>query len=181
MAERLSRQDWIDAGLRALARDGAGALKADVLAKHLGVSRGSFYWHFQDLAAYHQTVIARWREIATQAIIAEIERAGAPADRLRALLRRAFAGGGALEFAMRAWATSDPRAARGIATVDRQRLAYLEALLVAAGQGQGTARRRARLLYWSFLGFVSHRPKDAAGGLQEILEELQFLFLGSKR
>jgi AcrR family transcriptional regulator len=179
MAERLSRQDWIDAGLRALARDGFTALKADVLAKRLGVSRGSFYWHFADLAAFHKAVIGHWRAIATQAVIAEIEPAGGPAGRLRALLRRAFAESPRLEFAMRAWAAADARAARGIAAIDRQRLGYLRNLLETAGIEPGRAASRAQLLYWTFLGYVSQRPDDALRP-QQILDELQVLVLPDK-
>ena len=48
MTKRLSAQAWIDFALATLAREGFEALKADVLAHKLGVSRGSFYWHFKD-------------------------------------------------------------------------------------------------------------------------------------
>ena len=41
MSERLSADDWVKAGLKALAADGFTALKADPLAKALGISRGS--------------------------------------------------------------------------------------------------------------------------------------------
>src|SRR5689334_18004652 len=49
MSDRLAAADWVKAGLKALAADGVGALKADLLAKSLGISRGSFYWHFADI------------------------------------------------------------------------------------------------------------------------------------
>ena len=75
MTKRLSAQDWIDFALKTLAREGFQALKADVLAKQLGVSRGSFYWHFADIGAYHAAVLTRWREIATEQIIAGVEAA----------------------------------------------------------------------------------------------------------
>ena len=52
MTEQLSAGDWISQGLKALAESGFTALKADPLAKAMGVSRGSFYWHFADLAAF---------------------------------------------------------------------------------------------------------------------------------
>ena len=71
MAERLTAQDWIDFALKTLAREGFNALKADVLARKLGVSRGSFYWHFAELRAFHAQVIAHWKQTATEAIIVE--------------------------------------------------------------------------------------------------------------
>ena len=72
MADQLSAQDWLDQGLRTLARDGFTALKAEPLAKTMGVSRGSFYWHFADIAAYHAAVLGRWREVALDNIIADV-------------------------------------------------------------------------------------------------------------
>ena len=64
MTEQLSADDWINAGLKALAKGGFTALKADPLARTMGVSRGSFYWHFADLGAFHAAILKRWREIA---------------------------------------------------------------------------------------------------------------------
>ncbi|MEM8755480.1 MAG: TetR family transcriptional regulator, partial [Pseudomonadota bacterium] len=49
MKQRLSRDDWLAHALGTLAAEGAPALRADRMAKALGVSRGSFYWHFRDL------------------------------------------------------------------------------------------------------------------------------------
>ena len=80
MIERLTAQDWIDFGLTTLARSGFQALKAEILARKLGVSRGSFYWHFADLETFHRQVIEHWRRVATEAIIAgeEIRRMRRP-------------------------------------------------------------------------------------------------------
>src|SRR6202023_1045555 len=103
MTRRLTARDWIACGLATLAREGADALKADVLARKLGVSRGSFYWHFADLDAFHARVIERWKKVATEAIIADIERYRSFDERLDALLRHAFGRGAAVEVRMRAW------------------------------------------------------------------------------
>src|SRR3954467_14580166 len=88
MKDQLSARDWLDAGLKALARDGFTALKADPLAKAMGVSRGSFYWHFADLGAFHAALLKRWREIAAEKIIADVETDSE--EPLKALLRRTF-------------------------------------------------------------------------------------------
>ena len=63
MADQLSAQDWIDEGLKALVKSGFTALKAEPLAKALGVSRGSFYWHFKDIDAFHAAILKRWRDV----------------------------------------------------------------------------------------------------------------------
>ena len=64
MPYQLSVKDWLDQGLKTLAANGAGALKAESLAKAMGVSRGSFYWHFPDIAAFRTAILAHWREVS---------------------------------------------------------------------------------------------------------------------
>src|SRR4051794_10269861 len=72
MTDQLSAKDWLDQGLRTLAASGFTALKAEPLAKAMGVSRGSFYWHFTDLSAFHSALLNHWREIAAEQIIADL-------------------------------------------------------------------------------------------------------------
>ena len=180
MAERLTAQDWIDFALKTLAREGADALKADVLARKLGVSRGSFYWHFAELGDFHARVIARWREIATEAIIAGLARYGAPERRLAALLRAAFSRDAGLEVRMRAWADTNKAAARALATVDRRRRGYIERLLGEAGVARPHAATRAQLLYWAYLGAALGRGKLAGAPLARTVDELMRLALAGQ-
>jgi AcrR family transcriptional regulator len=174
MSERLSADDWVKTGLKALAREGFTALKADLLAKSLGISRGSFYWHFADIGAFQKAVLERWRDITVEAVIAEIDRA-AGGERLRSLLRRAFTADAALEIAVRAWAVSDPGARKMVETVDQRRLAYLEKLLASAGIGTATSVARAHILYWTYLGFALSGRKIARARLRPLLAELAAL------
>src|SRR5262249_40808589 len=126
MEQRLGPMDWIDAGLRALARSGFTALKADILAKSLGVSRGSFYWHFAVVGAFHPAVLQRGREVALENVVAKIE--GTPGDRLQALLRRGFSARLNLESAVRAWGFADQKVRTAVDTVDGERVCYLKNL-----------------------------------------------------
>src|SRR6186997_1456215 len=75
MADQLSAQDWVDLGLKTLAKGGFTALKAEPLAKAMGVSRGSFYWHFADISAFHAAILKHWREIAAEQIMASVDAA----------------------------------------------------------------------------------------------------------
>ena len=75
MVDQLSAQDWLNQGLKTLAKSGFTALKAEPLAKAMGVSRGSFYWHFADIGAFHAAILKQWREIAAEQIIASVEAA----------------------------------------------------------------------------------------------------------
>jgi AcrR family transcriptional regulator len=178
MAERLSAHDWIDFALQTLARDGFHALKADMLARKLKVSRGSFYWHFAELATFHAQVIARWKETATEAIIADLER-HAPAERLDVLLGRAFRHENRLELRMRGWADVNAEAARAVAEVDRRRCGYIERMLIEAGVARPLAATRTELLYWAYLGAALSRSKLVGARLDRAVAELKRIGLGA--
>ena len=172
MADQLSAKDWLDQGLRALARSGFTALKAEPLAKAMGVSRGSFYWHFADIGAYHAAILKHWREVAAEQIIANLEAASGDDNPVQLLLRRAFGTKPALENAVRTWATVDPAARSAVQAIDRRRLGYVEKLLSASGLPADVARPRAQILYWAFLGFaLSDRPLPQARQA-EVIDEL---------
>jgi AcrR family transcriptional regulator len=174
MADQLCAQDWLDQGLKALARDGFTALKAEPLAKALGVSRGSFYWHFADVETFHAAILRHWREVAAERIIADVEAAAGDDSPLQLLLRRVFGERLALENAVRIWATIDPAARAAVHAIDRRRLSYVEGLLQAAGLSTKVARARAQIFYWTFLGFaLSDRalpPSRQAALLDELLQ-----------
>lgn len=169
MAEQLSADDWINQGLKALARGGFTALKADPLAKTMGVSRGSFYWHFADLGAFHAAVLKRWREIAAEQIIADVEATDEP---LKALLRRSFGARLDLERAVRNWAAFDAAAQGAVRAIDRRRIDYIEALLAKRGLAPATAQTRAQILYWTFLGFALSGTPVPAARIQGLIDEL---------
>ena len=133
MTDQLSATDWLDQGLKTLARSGFTALKAEPLAKAMGVSRGSFYWHFADVGAFHAAILRHWREVAAEQIIADLEAASDSDVALPLLLRRAFGARLSLEKAVRTWATFDPAAGAAVQAIDRRRLGYVERLLLASG------------------------------------------------
>jgi AcrR family transcriptional regulator len=172
MTDQLSAKDWLDQGLKVLAESGFTALKAEPLAKAMGVSRGSFYWHFADIGAFHAAVLGHWREVAAEQIIANLEAASGNDNPLQLLLRQAFGGRLALENAVRSWATHDSLARRAVQAIDRRRLSYVEKLLRASGLAPRVARDRAQILYWAFLGFaLSDEPMPRARQ-QAVLDEL---------
>jgi AcrR family transcriptional regulator len=174
MADQLSAGDWLDQGLRTLVEKGFTALKAEPLAKAMGVSRGSFYWHFADVEAFHAEILKYWREIAAERIIADIEAAAEKGDVLQRLLHRVFGERRALENAVRRWALVDPAATAAVRAIDRRRLAYVESLLRNSGIPRDVARTRARILYWAYLGFaLSDRPLPPAQQRAVVTEMLR--------
>jgi AcrR family transcriptional regulator len=169
---QLSANDWLDQGLETLAQSGFTALKAEPLAKAMGVSRGSFYWHFADVGAFHAALLKRWRDTSTEQIIANLEQVADRKDPMHVLLRAAFSGRQPVELAIRTWATVDAAARNAVLAVDKRRLSYIEDLLAAGGFTPVVAQARAQILYWAFLGYTLSdkplpKPRQA-----EILDEL---------
>lgn len=132
---RLSPDDWLCEGFRALAEDGPVALKAEPLARRMKTTKGSFYWHFADVPAFHAAMMARWMGRAAEVMTQVREEMTSPVTGLREL-GRVFVdacdgalGGVSVEPAIRAWARSDKTVADAVARVDNMRLAHLKALL----------------------------------------------------
>ena len=152
MNDRLTKDDWITHGLRTLANDGANALKVGAMATKLKVSRGSFYWHFRDIADFRSQMLRSWQERSTDQVIRELEAAKAEPDRLKHFMKRAFAAKRNLDRAIRSWAAEDKNVAKIVASVDARRVAYIAKMLAAAGVERQRALPRAAFLYWAYLG-----------------------------
>jgi AcrR family transcriptional regulator len=152
MDDRLTKSDWIKHGLRTLASDGANALKVGPMATRLKVSRGSFYWHFRDIADFRSQVLRYWQERTTERVIRDLEAAKGEPDRLKHLIRRAFGTNRSLERAIRSWAAEDKHVAATVAAVDTRRVSYVAKMLIAAGVKSRLAVPRAVFIYWAYLG-----------------------------
>lgn len=172
MSDQLSAQDWVDQGLKTLSKSGFTALKAEPMAKAMGVSRGSFYWHFADISAFHGAILKHWREIAAEQIIAGVEAASADENPLAVLLRRVFGERLTLEHAVRIWASVDPAARAAVQAIDRRRLGYIEGLMTKSGLSEDTARARAQILYWAFLGFAQSDERLPKAQQAAMLDEM---------
>jgi AcrR family transcriptional regulator len=172
MTDQLSASDWLDQGLKVLAQRGFTALKADPLAKAMGVSRGSFYWHFADIGAFHAAILKHWREVAAEQVIAGLETLARDGDPLSLLLNGAFGSRQTLEKAVRSWATVDPKARSAVQAIDRRRIDYIEHMLRQAGVRTDTAAPRAQILYWAFLGHVLSDPPLAPAKQRAVIDEL---------
>lgn len=155
MNDRLTKPEWLKHGLSMLAREGPGALKVGPLADKLGVSRGSFYWHFRNIEDFRSQLLQRWQEISTDQVIDELDARPDDPDRLKDLLRSAFGGQRKLDRAVRSWAAQDRKVAIAVAVVDEKRIARLSRLLAEAGVAREVADHRAVFLYWAFLGQAS--------------------------
>lgn len=180
----MTRQRWTDAALTALADSGVDAVKVETLAASLGVTKGSFYWHFADRLDLLTAMLDRWEERATTRIIDTVDRNGAgdPMDPLRALVRAVFLAdptAARVETAVRAWARTDELAAEAVQRVDARRLTYVAGLLGPLGHTPVSARRRARLLYRTMIGEFLWRtaggPAVTAGDLADLIDVLAWV------
>jgi len=177
MDDRLTKSDWIEHGLRTLASDGANALKVGPMAAKLKVSRGSFYWHFRDIADFRSQILRSWQERTTDRVIQDLEAAKAEPDRLRLLMRRALVAKRSLDRAIRSWAAEDENVASIVASVDARRVAYIAKMLVAAGVENRRALPRAAFMYWAYLGQavvmdprLSSIPASAMDDISDLFE-----------
>lgn len=159
MADRLAAEDWLNAALRALSIHGPSAVRAEALARDLRVTKGSFYWHFADMADFRGRLMKHWRELAYDRFIAAVEHLDDPAARLRLLARMAVTcgdpaiGGPGMEPAMRGWALAEPQVAETVAAVDSLRRVEIERLVLAAGACEGAGLP----LYAAMLGLGAQR------------------------
>lgn len=129
--QRLTRQSWIDAGLDALVQNGPSALAAEPLARGLGATKGSFYWHFKDVPALHDAVVRDWQSRALTQIASALAESGNAEKRLRAFGKYILTD--KQDPAFRAWAQTDQFVAKAVADVDTERLTYLVNLLAHLG------------------------------------------------
>ncbi|MEM1075636.1 MAG: TetR/AcrR family transcriptional regulator [Pseudomonadota bacterium] len=129
--QRLSRQSWVDAGLKALVSKGPSALAAEPLARDLKTTKGSFYWHFKDVPEFQATVVKHWQSEALTSVVAALADSGTAEQRLRRFGQDILTD--KTDPAMRAWARSDKSVANAVAQIDAERLTYVTNLLKHLG------------------------------------------------
>ncbi len=153
--DRLSKSEWLEHGLTTLANAGFTALKADTLCKALGVSRGSFYWHFKNLADFHTTLLNYWQTQQINNTVVNLESGGAtPEEKLTQLFKLSLQGQPALERAIRSWATHNAQVADALRDADEKSMGYIAQLLSETGLPVEIAQQRALVLYLSYIGNV---------------------------
>ncbi len=175
---RTPRSMWIDEGLRALAAGGPDAVRIDLLAKTLGVTRGGFYWHFEDRSALLDEMLDTWERTSTDEVLQLVEAEGGDARRK---IRRA----GALTFsrallpidlAVRDWSRRDPTVAKRLRRVDNRRMEYLRSLFSTFCSDKADVEARCVLAFSLAIGthFIAadYSPRSRADVLELALKRL---------
>jgi AcrR family transcriptional regulator len=169
---RLSRDRWIEAALDALADGGLAAVAVEPLAARLGVTKGSFYWHFHDRDALLAAALDEWEQTGTEGLIQRLDEIPDPRERLAEWARRVLGADKAQLTALHA-AADHPIVAPVLRRTTERRLQYLADLLHEAGVPPATARRRAQLLYSADLGLYQiARALDAQSPTERELRAL---------
>jgi AcrR family transcriptional regulator len=169
-ALKLTRQDWIDRGLKLLADKGVDSVRVEPLAKLMNVTKGSFYWHFKQREDLLAAILQEWIALETTNIIDRVDRLhGDAKTKLLYLFELAIEDDGRVETAIRAWAVNDVKIANDLARIDRLRLAYTRDLFVEAGFAPFEAMVRAHTIYYALIGAATvGMTTDLAERLTEV-------------
>lgn len=145
--------DWAVAALQAVAAGGVENVSVERLAKSLGVTKGSFYWHFADRAALIVAAAEEWERLGTTEVIAALDQIADPKDRLRQLLEVSLGDDlmGPTDTALAAKA-DDPLLGSIVQRVTTTRVGYVESIFVDLGLTPAKAAHRARQTYATYLG-----------------------------
>lgn len=181
---KLGRSEWIEAAFKTLTESGVGSIHVETLAKRLGVTKGSFYWHFKDRTDLLEAVLDKWHD---QYVIAKVDQMGGDSrTRLINLLnvvprkRGSKHLGGSMELAMRSWARYDDQAEGVVAEVDRIRLDFVAEHLRGIGMPEEEIEARAFLIYAYVMcqGIFSFSKEDDT--LEDIHDKVTELLLNGK-
>jgi AcrR family transcriptional regulator len=152
---RLSADDWAQAALDLIAEQGVSAVAVEPLARRLGVTKGSFYWHFPSRDALLQAALERWEVVEQESVFGNLEKVPDPRERLRALLQLV---GHEVKphiiYSELLKALDHPSVQPVIDRVSQRRLEYLVASFRQAGMQRSDAVHRARLTYAAYVGFL---------------------------
>jgi AcrR family transcriptional regulator len=175
---RTPSSSWIEEGLRALAAGGPDAVRIEPLAKALGVTRGGFYWHFEDRSALLDEMLDTWERRSTEEVIERVEREGGDPE---VKARRA----GALTFsdqllpidlAVRDWSRREQAVADRLRRVDNRRMEYLRSQLATVCADEDELEARCMIAFSVAIGnhFIAadHGARSRADVLELVARRL---------
>ncbi len=174
---RLSVDDWARAGLDLLMTEGRSAVKISRLCAHFGVTKGSFYWHFEDfdalMAAIARLYFSQEMDAARGLVMMEEMPPGQRLETMSAMLVESRAWQG--EAAVREWARDDATVAQAVAELDRRILSVVHDAFVELGFSEREARIRSGVLVYAGIGFVYGRSSLPVPTVEEIHDVLALL------
>jgi AcrR family transcriptional regulator len=151
---RTPRSSWIEAGLQALAAGGPDAVRVDLLAKALDVTRGGFYWHFASRQVFLDALLDAWEHRSTDDVLERVEEHGGDArEKVRMAGMLTFSPELLpIDLAVRDWARRDPSVARRLRRVDNRRMEYLRTLIGTFSDDADDVEARGMLAFSLAIG-----------------------------
>ena len=146
---------WINTALHAIGEEGIAAFNVEKLAKRLGVTKGSFYWHFRDRSALIEATMLLWEKKGTDDVIAQLEQIQSAEERLKMLMHSALQNTEHLkiEGILAAAAICKSEGIWGIyQRVDSRRRQYVDSLYQEMGLAPKEAQLWGQLAYSTYLG-----------------------------
>ncbi len=152
---RLNATDWAQAALDLIAEEGVRAVAVEPLARRLGVTKGSFYWHFPSRDALLQAALERWEQVELDEVFAQLEAIDDPRERMRELFRRvAHEVRSHVIYSELVKALDHPVVQPVMQRVSKRRLDYLTLAFRQVGMARAMAQHRAHLTYAAYVGFL---------------------------
>ena len=181
---RTPRSAWVEAALQALASGGPESIRVEALAARLGVSKGGFYWHFDDRAALLKELLDHWEQRVVGDVIAEVEgEPGDPRAKLQHLFELAatFPGLLPVELALRDWSRRDEAVAARLRRVDNRRMDYLRSLFGPICADADDVEARSILAFSLFVGSPFIAAEHPGRSRAQVLQLATDRLLGESR
>lgn len=154
-SSRLSADDWARAALDVIAEEGVAAVAVEPLARSLGVTKGSFYWHFPSRDALLQAALESWEQGELEDVFAQLEAITDPRQRMRELFRKvAHEVRSHVIYSELLKALDHPIVQPVMQRVSKRRLDYLTLAFRQVGMARSQAQHRAHLTYAAYVGFL---------------------------
>jgi AcrR family transcriptional regulator len=173
----LQPDDWIRAAFARLSTEGIESVRIELLARDLGVSKGSFYWHFQDREELLAKMLDRWEGDEIAWLDDTVLTPQAAARWARFVEHCADLSCARREAALRAWARRDERVAARISGIEKKRSAHVSNVLRDIGFAPEAAESWAEVALLVYLGWLDRATRDlefqvSGRGLSQFLSDL---------
>lgn len=144
--QRFSKEKWLGNALQQLAESGSLGLTIEELSKAVGVTKGSFYWHFLNRDEFVRGLFDYWAELSTTSVIKHVGNVeGSASDRLLALTRFLIKEDICrYELPIRGWVQIHPVLAPLLEDIDLRRYEYVAALFKEIGFSGNELEMRVR-------------------------------------
>lgn len=173
---KLSKEDWITAGINQLKEFGPGGISGEKIARRLDVTRGSFYHHFNNMEELIELMLQFWERTQTMDILTRArEQQTDLEEKMPMLLESAWNTDAELEIAVRQWAFTHKTVREHVERIDQIRLSYITAVYTLLVKDESKGRKLGKIGYFGLIGALHVWPRFTKSQLRETILEIQEL------